>query len=1738
MSKSRYCRIVCTICAFAALAALPLGATAEESHRQSFDLGVEYDQELLHEEPACDLSDPAVVGTCGVSDSIDQCRWQPFKQAIDGGLCDTLVDPVERHVCRKGILLDGHLDDGLGVTGQCEYRTCGIEIGETPCPRSYFEAERAVAHVDQLATSDASGISDDPYDDCPSGFNVGCSLLWFEPDTDPMDGVDDSFLYVAWDVADPDVCGIFPGPPVQYDADVDGSACESQRIGFDERHNEDYELGLLSCDDLTRFDPNNATTNSVTLGPELSLVMEIQETGFEWDRTYLTTSDGTVLDTLSFPTADNATNPTNACIDNEIDFCAYRCSISGRPCVNGEACPAGEGTCDDLGNNVELVIKAVETSGVFGPHGRECIGNSAPCFSNYHCPGGGGGVCASTAAADSPEARENRFALAQLAAELRADSERDNSSEEQALVAQFTSLPGIEVKKLVRCVDPVGVFAEHAVALPGSKVEFEITIENTGNEDLSVTVQDVLTPISNKVSCEPVSETLEAFLTSPRRGLVSHEIRRNTADAISPPVCNPVIDETECLNVQFFVDLEVAPAQGFLGSIRNDETEALGTLLGVTLNRSTGECLFDPGDVMVVRFECLVNTSGVSTVSDLCDDPQTEDCTNAVTVSAPLLPPVAVTLGDSCPGGQHSECDDGLYCNGEEQCLGNVCQAGTLPCLLSEGCNEFTDSCGSIAVSDVADIIDTDREFVADDDDNVATVDLLCRDIDFVKEVQLDDSGVWKTGDDALNIPNGPFPLQIEYRYTVTNTGEIDEEVTLTDEFLCADLTAIAGVSYVTGQCDICELGTPGELVDTVPANSSRSYNCQVELTEAGLQEFLEQDDTGRPDCTAGAGDADCYRNCANISAEGMPLTGTCDSTPAIELESFSTICNQACAITVIKEVRCQEDCSTLLPDSEDGWVGHPDELDVAPGACVQYRITVENIGDDPLCAIEIIDCMVNSNNFASGPDQVQVVPPICTLTPPFNWDCDPFRCDPDPLLQAGDKVKILFMGRLKDKDNFIPNRDPLNVVDVRGALEGDCAGAEPNYSCDDDSTVGVDIQECSFTVEKSVTCDDPVVCNGCVPECVDALPGSTNGFRIEICNTGETNISTVGITDVLECESWYIGGSVNAFITNGGGTDDVTSCICETDACPTFDQINGVKGFKDCRPGSPYIPTGECLVITFKVEVPAVDPPDSCTNSVTVTADTDICEASDKNPCGVHSDDACIKVKEPDIECDKSVCLDENQNDECDEPDEPETDNLQLPCDIAFPFNLVYNFEVCNTGETPLINVRACDPDLVAHAVACGLLVGPCDLCDDPPPCDGNNDVCCEAPDLDPGECHTCRCTVQVPDRDAWECFAASDGGDENCHTNGAVANGDVDTSGLCSHGAETVVAADCGDVEVCLAPECEIEVTKQVQCLSSCLPEAPPIGALTDLLEVTPGSCVRYVIDIKNTSPDVPVCCVSIKDWLDPCVTLEPGTTQCSLEGQPCNACPLVATDGTPIEWCFENCPGTNNVLDPGETARIVFTGRMVCTNGFAQNRVEVEGATSCPVSAAPVYCCEDSSSCGVDIKDCSFTVDKDVTCDDPTDPNAVFQDDLVDALPGEEIGFRISICNTGDTNISTVGLDDDLGCEAWYVGGSVDAFITDGGGKDDVTTCVCETDACPTFGSLKELIDFKDCRPAAPYIPPGECLVISFRVKVPEVNPYPDECCNTATVTAKTDICEATEADPCGQEADTACINVLEP
>jgi hypothetical protein len=81
-------------------------------------------------------------------------------------------------------------------------------------------------------------------------------------------------------------------------------------------------------------------------------------------------------------------------------------------------------------------------------------------------------------------------------------------------------------------------------------------------------------------------------------------------------------------------------------------------------------------------------------------------------------------------------------------------------------------------VEDIANTdIDTEREMMDGADDNVATVNIVCRDIDFIKEVRslTPSEGPFVTGTDSLNIPTiePGGNHQIEYRYTVTNNGEI-----------------------------------------------------------------------------------------------------------------------------------------------------------------------------------------------------------------------------------------------------------------------------------------------------------------------------------------------------------------------------------------------------------------------------------------------------------------------------------------------------------------------------------------------------------------------------------------------------------------------------------------------------------------------------------------------------------------------------------------------------------------------------------------------------------------------------------------------------------------------------------------------------------------------------------------------------------------------------------------------------
>ena len=199
-------------------------------------------------------------------------------------------------------------------------------------------------------------------------------------------------------------------------------------------------------------------------------------------------------------------------------------------------------------------------------------------------------------------------------------------------------------------------------------------------------------------------------------------------------------------------------------------------------------------------------------------------------------------------------------------------------------------------------------------------------------------------------------------------------------------------------------------------------------------------------------------------------------------------------------------------------------------------------------------------------------------------------------------------------------------------------------------ANVEVDVKECDIEVTKQASCDEPRLINGTLnpgavwEDAVEALPGATVAFKIEMCNTAqsEVDITSLDITDVLSCDEWFVADSVVADI-NG---QDITECICPGGACGDIADLSGHKDLTACTPG--LITPGECLTITFEVTVPVdfdtlgVDP--DCTNTVTVGSFADMV-CSPAGACDEESDSATINVLIPQpLECDKQVCVDNRQ--------------------------------------------------------------------------------------------------------------------------------------------------------------------------------------------------------------------------------------------------------------------------------------------------------------------------------------------------------------------------------------------------------------------------------------------------------------------------------------------------------------
>ena len=461
----------------------------------------------------------------------------------------------------------------------------------------------------------------------------------------------------------------------------------------------------------------------------------------------------------------------------------------------------------DFGRDIEFVIKRIDSL-VVTAHGTY--------------PG----------CTEFPDYREVRFALGEGGVSTLSGAIGD-LSEEDVIEAPFTIVaPEIEVTKGVRCAGDTGRLVA-AQALPESTVEFVIEVENTGNVDLAVTLDDVLQEFG--LATATVDETyLSATLYRPAdgSGIVETIAFDNAGDY--------------GLNPTFFVP-GGSGSPGFLGGVIDGAARYMGVLQGVSA------CpMYVPGDKMELVFRVRVDAP------EECDGQIDPDIRNKIAaVGDPDIPPVA----------------DG---------------------------DEVTDAPGNVPLDELAGV-DTYREMYVNSpasDDNVADVQILCRKLTFEKEVRYvadcenppacdDDTDF---SDTAIIPQEATLPICIQYRYTITNDGEVDELIDLSEEFLAGDIGP--GVEF---DCTL-----PLVLNDVVlSAGGGHVQVCCVLkfATEEALDDFLTFDDAR--ECNAiqppGYDDPGCYSNCAKVTADVTSLEGICNGVPPLELYDYATFCDGRC---------------------------------------------------------------------------------------------------------------------------------------------------------------------------------------------------------------------------------------------------------------------------------------------------------------------------------------------------------------------------------------------------------------------------------------------------------------------------------------------------------------------------------------------------------------------------------------------------------------------------------------------------------------------------------------------------------------------------------------------------------------------------------------------------------------------------------------------------------------------------
>ena len=538
-------------------------------------------------------------------------------------------------------------------------------------------------------------------------------------------------------------------------------------------------------------------------------------------------------------------------------------------------------------------------------------------------------------------------------------------------------------------------------------------------------------------------------------------------------------------------------------------------------------------------------------------------------------------------------------------------------------------------VIDASGAVDTPRELAQGSDDNVVTVDVLCREVTFTKQVGFPgDPGSFTSGDVPLMVSPIPPSVQIEYRYTGANNGEVREEITISDDFLCEDIAATQAAYPGKLTMLDCPLCPAGDVTQVVNAGDPYGTHCIVEFTaEDALADFMSRDDILDPDHSGCLADSDfehCYRNCAaalaTVSEEEVCLDGP------IYLDSFATVCAEENPCIDLEK-------ATNGVDADDPNAG--DAPLIAPGDPVTWTYVACNCGDVPLVNVTVTD------------DQGVAV-----------------SC-PEDTLAVAECMACTAMGSAEDLENTtyttvpglcggIPEK-PLyeNIGKATGesVFGTPVEDEDPSHYCNP-CTPDIDIEKAT----EGVDADDPAA--GDAPR---IAPGDPVHWIYAVCNTGECPLINVTVTD-----------DQGVAVTCPQDTLDVGECMtCAAQGLAedldntTYTTVPGLCG------GIPEEPLYE--------------------NKGRATGETEFGEFVEDEDAS-HYCNPCT----PDIDIEKAT--------EGVDADDPAAGDAP----VIVPGDPVrWTYEVCNTGECPLINVTVTDDQGVV--------------------------VTCPQDTLDVGECMTC---------------------------------------------------------------------------------------------------------------------------------------------------------------------------------------------------------------------------------------------------------------------------------------------------------------------------------------------------------------------------------------------------------------